>query len=1219
MRIKTCHRGLNIHTFFISMLALLLSTWTTAHGQGSPWIVDVNGNGDFTTIQAAIDIAQNGDEIYVMAGTYYGTGDLTEPVVDMQGKSLHLQKHPDEKGPVHVDGNNKRRCLVCDSGEGLDTVIESITFRNGYADRGGGLYALSSSPTLKECVFTNNNSNDRGGAVYIEGGNPSLENCVVTNNTSGYGGGFYIRQSLASMSGGYVAGNQASGRGGGFRIIDASPTIYDVQIESNWAIRGGGGHIQENSAPTFQNCTIRQNTADSLGGGMAHSVSSPAVYQNCTFIENAATGNNGGQGSGGGVYSDGSTVLLQACDLLGNQAATYGGGVYCWYSNPTFVNTTFQNNVAGNSGGAIRTIGGSGPQLIYNNLLCENTPDNIAGPWDGKGTENCIGDSCDDDDLDGIIDACDDDVIPTLEVPNEYATVQEAYDAAEEGNVILVHPGTHLVSSTVGLLMEEKGAILRSVSGPEDTKLTRTNTGRIITCYDLPDTAVIDGFTITGGQASWSGGISLQDSDIRFNNCIIEENGSAFGGGFTAVGQSEPILTDCVIQNNHSLTQGAGVWAFNGPHITLINCSVDNNLVANPNSARGAGACATDADISLIQTGLRDNYFSGIGKGTAVYGSGNSTILIDDSNLDSTSMGPDAEVYVEVGGLAIFSRGSGIDAIKARGSGTRIQFVDDSLTDISSDIVPPPEGAMIMEIGELDDYRKLLCTGDIVQQGCLTLTNPSGTLLDANVGDRIDLIETMSFTYNGGTAVFPPMPVGLGLQIYQGSPPRSGFIWLGVEVIEVDTPDFDDPFTSGLDEPPIDMVAIDVDHDGDEELAVLFDGTPGSVWVYDISEDAPPVAMPGYTTFVGNSPVDIDAGDLDGDGDDDLIVANAGDQTLNVLNTFSSTFTVNTVSVPSGLPTCAAVIDWDDNGSLDAVVGVDVPGTADDGFQIILDVLTFPVPGTLFNTNSYSNGLSSEPDPPTTVSGGDDVSAWGFAGGTRFGIAYHAQQGDTSLTSLVSSPGQRIRQVTAQDIDENGGDGLLDVIIASDEAEIIFIVPGTTTGFDTAIPIMVEEPIEEFVALDVEDDGDTDLIITCPDSSASPLLLLRNDEPGTPLRTLQGRSWAKQTLASSSSPRQLASGTLDPKDEEDDWIIGGGTTTALRDSAGSMEQTTFLPPETPCPGDVNDDQVISIDDLLIVIGNYGNSGEGDANEDGIVNIEDLLIVLDAFGQTCNRR
>ena len=1222
MSIQESNADLRLRTVVFSMLAMLLLCWSTANGQGSTtWTVDDNGPADFANIQDAINVALNGDTIEIMPGTYYGTGGLTQPVVDMQGKSLHLLGIPDGTNRVFVDGNNKRRCLGCASGEGIDTVIESIEFRNGYADRGGGLYCLGSSPSLKDCVFDENTATTAGGGIYIEGGSPYVESCTVTNNESSYGGGFYIWDSLATIAGGLVAGNQATNRGGGFRIVEASPSVYDVQIQLNLAFRGGGAHIQQDCTPLFQYCMIKQNTADSLGGGMAHSINSPAVYQNCTFIQNAATGDNGGQGSGGAVYSDGSSVLLESCHLLDNQAATYGAGVYCWNSSPVLSDTTIQNNVAGNSGGAIRTIGGSGPQLISSNLLCENTPDNISGPWDGAGSDNCIGDSCDDDDLDGIIDACDDDVIPTLEVPNEYATVQQAYDAAAEGNIILVHPGTHLVSTTngsVGLLMEEKSVILRSVSGPEDTKLTRTTSGRIITGYDLPETAVVDGFTITGGQITFSSGIALNNSNVTFNNCIIEGNNSAFGAGISAFHGSEPTLTNCDIENNQTMTQGAGVWSFNGSHVTLIQCDVRGNVVT-PGGVGGAGLCCFSGDITLDNTTVEQNVVDVNSKGSGALVTSGATLVVQDSNFSSGSEDPESNIHVETGSLTIFLNGSSVDTIISEDTGTRIEFMADSSTDVSDDIIPPEDGAMIMEIGELvSGYPILLCTGEIVQQGCLTLTNPSETLLESRVGDYIDLITADSFSYNGGTVVFPAMPIGLGLQITQGgSQPRSGYINLGVEVIEVDTPDFDDPLTGSLNEPPIDMVAIDVNNDGEEELAVLFDGSPGSVWVYDISEDAAPVAMPGYTTFVGNSPVDIDAGDLDGDGDDDLIVANAGDQTLNVLNTVSSTFTVNTISVPSGLPTCAAVIDWDDNGSLDAVVGVDVPGTADDGYQIILDVLTGSVPGSLFQTSPYNSGLTTEPDPPTTVSGGGSFPGWGFTGGTRFGQAYYAQQGDTSLTVIGSIDGQRITQITAQDLDENGGDGLLDVILASNEAELLFIIPGTTTGFDTPIPIMVAEPVMEFVALDVEDDGDVDLIITCPESSGSALLLLRNDDPaGAPLRSLEGRSWAKQILSNSSSPRQLASGTLDPKDEDDDWVLGGGTTTSLSGATGAVEQTNFLPPSTPCPGDLDGDRVVSIDDLLIVIGNYGNSGEGDANEDETVDVEDLLIVLDAFGQNC---
>lgn len=50
--------------------------------------------------------------------------------------------------------------------------------------------------------------------------------------------------------------------------------------------------------------------------------------------------------------------------------------------------------------------------------------------------------------------------------------------------------------------------------------------------------------------------------------------------------------------------------------------------------------------------------------------------------------------------------------------------------------------------------------------------------------------------------------------------------------------------------------------------------------------------------------------------------------------------------------------------------------------------------------------------------------------------------------------------------------------------------------------------------------------------------------------------------------------------------------------------------QEPIPGDANGDGVVNIEDLLIVLAQWGTPGpEGDVNHDGIVDIQDLLIVL----------
>ena len=77
----------------------------------------------------------------------------------------------------------------------------------------------------------------------------------------------------------------------------------------------------------------------------------------------------------------------------------------------------------------------------------------------------------------------------------------------------------------------------------------------------------------------------------------------------------------------------------------------------------------------------------------------------------------------------------------------------------------------------------------------------------------------------------------------------------------------------------------------------------------------------------------------------------------------------------------------------------------------------------------------------------------------------------------------------------------------------------------------------------------------------------------------------------------------------------------LSDSAGTgfrphVENGEIV--ESPkLTGDINDDGVVNIQDLVIVAGQFGQSGQNsaDVNKDGVVNIQDLVLVASAFGNT----
>ena len=85
---------------------------------------------DYTSINAAIDAASDGDVIQLAAETYF-----EGQVIDTLGKAITLRGVLDKKGePASVlDGAGSHRVLICESGEGAETVFE----RSGDPERSG--------------------------------------------------------------------------------------------------------------------------------------------------------------------------------------------------------------------------------------------------------------------------------------------------------------------------------------------------------------------------------------------------------------------------------------------------------------------------------------------------------------------------------------------------------------------------------------------------------------------------------------------------------------------------------------------------------------------------------------------------------------------------------------------------------------------------------------------------------------------------------------------------------------------------------------------------------------------------------------------------------------------------------------------------------------------------------------------------------------------------
>jgi len=236
------------------------------------------------SIQAAIDDANDGDEIEVTPGTY-------NEAIDFKGKAVRLYSS-DGREVTTIDANGLNSSVVkCESGEDANTVLEGFTITGGNANgpdpndkHGGGMLNISSNPTVTGCTFISNSAS-RGGGMYNYLSSPTVTNCIFTINSAELGGGgMYNRESSLTLINCTFTHNSTAYGGGMFNIGTSSPTVTNCTFSGNTATNGGGMY-SNGTSPTVTNCTFSGNWAKWDGGGMLNNSSYPLVT-NCIVWNN---------------------------------------------------------------------------------------------------------------------------------------------------------------------------------------------------------------------------------------------------------------------------------------------------------------------------------------------------------------------------------------------------------------------------------------------------------------------------------------------------------------------------------------------------------------------------------------------------------------------------------------------------------------------------------------------------------------------------------------------------------------------------------------------------------------------------------------------------------------------------------------------------------------------------------------------------------------------
>ena len=250
------------------------------------------------TIKNATKSINNGGTLYIVNGTYTGSGNTNITI------NKNMTINGQSKTGTVIKGYKSTRIFNIDTG--VNFIITNLTLTKGTSTKGGAIYNTGNL-TVNNCNLINNNA-DHGGAIYCMP-NTALR---VTNSS--------FASNVASNIGGAIYSNC------GITVTNSSFTANSADYSCGAILCGSG-------LSAITNCSFTANSGNNFGGAITNSAGTLNVTD-CSFTGNAAS-------IGSAVYNVGGNVNVTFSRIIGNtpdnsQIYNTGGTInalYDWWGD----------------------------------------------------------------------------------------------------------------------------------------------------------------------------------------------------------------------------------------------------------------------------------------------------------------------------------------------------------------------------------------------------------------------------------------------------------------------------------------------------------------------------------------------------------------------------------------------------------------------------------------------------------------------------------------------------------------------------------------------------------------------------------------------------------------------------------------------------------------------------------------------------------------------